>query len=210
MHLQGGVSPDTNNESAATNHGLATAAMLDGDATRAAHDDAHNAGGGRSRVRRRPPIPPSGPAHEEHGHPARMPRVRRDNELPRGAHRHQKGEGGENASGERAAGVRPPPRRPPRDHRRRGCQKLRRGAPKLNSTWAIPRRPGFRTSLPKKRESQSSLLILHLPYRWCTCGLMVGVACARAQERAGYGKANCDARVRTSLLDPFDARWPAG
>ena len=34
MHLQGGVSPDTNNESAATNHRLATAAMLDGDATR--------------------------------------------------------------------------------------------------------------------------------------------------------------------------------
>lgn len=81
MHLQGGVSPDTNNESAATNHGLATAAMLDGDATRAARDDAYNAGGGRTRARRRPLTPPSGPAHEEHGYRARMQRVRRENDC---------------------------------------------------------------------------------------------------------------------------------
>ena len=46
MHLQGGVSPDTNNESAATNHGLATAAMLDGDATRGDRGAAGEAGGG--------------------------------------------------------------------------------------------------------------------------------------------------------------------
>ena len=42
----GGVSPDTNNESAATNHGLATAAMLDGDATRGDRGAAGEAGGG--------------------------------------------------------------------------------------------------------------------------------------------------------------------
>ena len=184
MHLQGGVSPDTNNESAATNHGLATAAMLDGDATRAAHDDAHNAGGGRSRVRRRPPIPPSGPAHEEHGHPARMQRMRREYELPRGAHRHQKGEGGENASEEWAAGVRPPLRGPPRDHQRRGCQKIRRGAPKLNSTWPIPRCPGLR---PRWRPrsviakfiaiTASPMLLVHMRSH--------GRGCMRARARMG-------------------------
>ena len=186
MHLQGGVSPDTNNESAATNHGLATAAMLDGDATRAAHDDAHNAGGGRSRVRRRPPIPPSGPAHEEHGHPARMQRMRREYELPRGAHRHLKGEGGENASGERAAGVRPPPRRPPRDHRRRGCQKIRRGAPKKNSPWPIPRRPGLR---PRRtcglRQSHAKFIAVTKSPMWLVhmrCHSRVGM---RTRERAG-------------------------
>ena len=114
-------------------------------------------GGIRSRARRRPPNPPSGPAHEEHGHRARMPRVRRENELPRGAHRHQKGEGGENAGGERAAGLRSPLRRPPRDHQRRGCRKIRRGAPKMNSTWPIPRRPGSR---PREGTCQTDSKIL--------------------------------------------------
>lgn len=184
MHLQGGVSPDTNNESAATNHGLATAAMLDGDATRAARDDAYNAGGGRTRARRRPPIPPSGPAHEEHGHPARMQRMRREYELPRGAHRHQKGEGGENASEEWAAGVRPPLRGPPRDHQRRGCQKIRRGAPKLNSTWPIPRCPGLRprrylwqTHSNILAISRSPISLVHMRSH--------GRGCMRARARTG-------------------------
>ena len=121
---QGVVSPDANTDPRRSASGWPLRMVFDGDAFRGVRGAADEAGGGRARVRRRPPNPPSGPAHEEHGHRARRPRVRRENELPRGAHRHQRGEGGENAGGERAAGVRPPLRRPPRGHQRRGCRKI--------------------------------------------------------------------------------------
>ena len=134
--------------------------------------------------------------------------MRRENGVLRGAHRHQKGEGGESAGEEWAAGVRPSLRRPPRDHRRRGCQKIRRGAPKKSSPWPIPRRPGLRPD-GTVSHTQSSLPLVNLPYGWCTCGVMIDNRCARAKEREGSDEAKCVPGLRTSLLDPFDARWSA-
>ena len=52
--------------------------------------------------------------------------------LPRGAQRHQKGRRSACVRGGWAEGVRSPLRRPPPDRRRRGCQKIRRGAAKKN------------------------------------------------------------------------------
>ena len=57
--------------------------------------------------------------------------------------------------------------------------------------------------------TQSSLPLVNLRGGWCTCGVMVGLACARAKEREGSDEAKCVPGLRTSLLDPFDARWSA-
>ena len=122
----------------------AAAGVPRAEATRGVRGAADEAGGGRARVGRRPPDPRRHPAREEHGRPARVPREGLENHLPRGADRRQKGEEGDNAGEEWAAGVRPPLRRPPRDHQRTGCRKIRRGVPKLNSTWPIPCRPSLR------------------------------------------------------------------
>ena len=62
---------------------------------------------------------------------------------------------------------------------------------------------------PAVSHTQSSLPLLNLPYGWCTCGVMVGLACARAKEREGSVKAKCVPGLRNSLLDPFDASWSA-
>ena len=66
---------------------------------------------------------------------------------PRRAHRHQKGQRSACVRGGWAEGVRSPLRGPPPDRRRRGCQKIRRGAAKKNRPGPTSRRPGLR--LPK-------------------------------------------------------------
>ena len=153
-------------------------------ATRGAGGAAGEAGGGRWRVRRRPPNPPSGPAHEEHDNRARMQRLRRENRLLRGAHRHQRREGGESAREEWAAEVRPSLRRPPRDHRRRGCQKIRRGAPKKNSPWPIPRRPGLRPRWHLRQSHAKFIAVSESPI-WLVHMRCDGRLGMRTRERAG-------------------------
>ena len=62
---------------------------------------------------------------------------------------------------------------------------------------------------PAVSHTQSSLPLLNLPCGWCTCGVIVDDRCARAKEREGSVKAKCVPGLRTSLLDPFDARRSA-
>ena len=84
-----------------------------------------------------------------------------------------------------------------------GRRKKTRPGPFLVVQFATP-------TAPAVSHTQSSLPLVNLPYGWCTCGVMVGLACARAKEREGSVKAKCVPGLRTSLLDPFDARRSAG
>ena len=131
-----------------------------------------------------------------------MPRVRRENELPRGAHRHQRGQGGEKAGEEWAAGVRSPLRRPPRDHRRRGCQKVRRGPSKMNSPLPIPRHPGLRPHWPVYTQTTRYCRIKIVRCCCCTCGIKTHDRRSRKRERTAMSASACGAGL-TAAQNPI-------